>query len=178
MKYDFVTHGNELTTLFDVAKHQYGGPFTSLQVNNVRTFLWMIVVLTTCGIVFGAIAPVEYAKQRIQHRWDRYHEVKGLVRCYMKLTLRYEDCIIILILVSLYEFFIRPIFYKCLPKGNIINRFVIGTALFFLWIMSLLAIESYAYSEAVSTSLNNSLECIFNHEPQIKVNKFWFLIPD
>ena len=179
VKYDFVTQGNELTTLFDVAKHQHGGPFTSLQVDNVRTFLWMIVILATCGVVFGAITPIEYAREKIQYRWDGNQEAKGLAGCYMKLTLHYEDSIIIVVLVSLYEFFIRPIFYKCLPKGSIINRFVIGTALFFLWIMSLLAIESYAYSKHVNAGLNNSVECIFKEDqPEIKFNQLWFLIPD
>ena len=64
VRYEFITgDDDEIPSLFDVAKHQYGGPFTSLQVDNVRTFLKVIAVLATCGILFGAIMPIEYARE-------------------------------------------------------------------------------------------------------------------
>ena len=172
---------NELTSLFDIAKHRYGGPFTSQQVDNVRTFLRIIIILATCGVVLGAIMPIEYAREKIQHRWDGYNEVYGsYMGCYKKLIVRYEDYIFIVVLILLYEFFMRPVFYRYLPHGSIISRFIAGTALFLLWIMSLLAIESYAYNRLLGVTSNNSIACIFHEpdNPMVKLNQAWFLIPD
>ena len=173
----------DLTSPLDIAKHQYGGPFTSLQVENVRTFLKMIAIFATCGLVFGAIIPMEYAREKIQHRWDGYNQASGyIVGCYKQLTLHYEDYIFTFVLVSLYEFLVRPVFYQCLPRGSIASRFIVSTVLFLMWILSLLAIESYAYSKLHSSTNNNSLTaitCIFNEDsPVVKLNQTWFLMPN
>ena len=170
---------NELTSLFDIAKHKYGGSFTSQQVDNVRTFLWIIIILATCGVVLGAIMPIEYAREKIQHRWNDYNEAYGYTGCYKKLIICYEDYIFIVVLISLYESFVRPVFYRYLPHGSITSRFIAGTALFLLWIMSLLAVESYAYNRLLGVASNNSIACIFHEDnPMVKLNQAWFLIPD
>ena len=65
LRYDFV-NDDILPSQFDVAKHQYGGPFTAQKIENVRTFLWIVAILAACGIVFGAIMPIEYAREKLQ----------------------------------------------------------------------------------------------------------------
>ena len=185
MRYEFITDENaleELPSRFDIAKHQYGGPFTTTRVNNVRTFLWILAVLATCAIVFGATMPVEYAREKIQHRWDRYEDVTGLMGCYQKLTLRYEDYLWVCILVLSYEFVVRPLFHRHFPKISMAGKFIFASGLFLLWILSLLAIESVAAYNS-STAMNSSViqECIFyevKQAPEFKVEQIWLLIPD
>ena len=49
-RYDFATRKN-FPSEFDVAKHIHGGGFTTQQVDNVCTFLWMLVVIVACGLL-------------------------------------------------------------------------------------------------------------------------------
>lgn len=181
-RYDFVSSDDELPSQFDVAKYQYGGPFTATQVNNVRRFLWMLAILTTCVTFFGALMPVDYARQKVQLRWSRYSDVNGMIGCYQKLILHNEDSIFIVFLCLSYEFLIRPFFYKCLPNGSIVRKFVVGTVLFLLWIVSLLTIEVVAYSKEMVLSNSSQIldnECIFNGDaPKVKIDRIWLVIPD
>ena len=179
LRHDFVANDtSELPSVFDIAKHHYGGPFRAKQVDDIRTFLWILLILAICVAVFGAITPVEYAREKIQHRWNGYSDTVGLSGCYNKLLLRYEDYIFIFILFLSYEFLIRPIFYRCLPHGSIIGKFIIGTGLLFLWILSLLAIETVAYAKGLGMT-NDTEKCIFQDDhPAIKFDRSVFLIPD
>ena len=185
VRYDFGTGesgDSQIPSQFDIAKHQYGGHFTALQVENVRTFLWMTAILGSCGIVFGAIMPVEYAREKVQHRWEGQHAANGLTGCYKKIMLHYEDYIFVLILIVSFEFVIHPVICKFLPKWRIVSKFVGGTIFLLLWILSLLAIEAVAYNKGLSLSNRSATElykCIFqNNEPEIKFDQKWFIIPD
>lgn len=185
VRYEFGTGDSgdlEIPSEFDIAKYQYGGPFTSLQVENVRTFLWMIAILASCGIVFGAIMPVEYAREKVQHRWEGQHAANGLIGCYKRIMLRYEDYIFVLILIVSFEFVIHPVISRFLPKWRIVSKFVGGTVFLLLWILSLLAIEAVAYNKELSLSNQSATEldkCIFqNSEPEIKFDQKWLLISD
>ena len=187
MRYDFAANGSsameELPSPFDIAKHQYGGPFTTTQVNNVRTFLWMLAVAATCAVVFGAIMPVEYAREKVQQRWEGYNEAIGIKGCYQKLTLRYEDYLLVCFLIVLYEFVVRPLFHRVFPNSSILGKFIFASGLFVLWIVSLLAIEAVAAYNGSTTGNSSVLaqECIFkqtSHDPDFKIGRMWFLIPD
>ena len=178
-RYDFATDEmNELPSVFDIAKYYNGGPFAARQVDDVRSFLWILLTLAISETVFGAIIPVEYAREKIQHRWSGYSDTEGISGCYKKLVFRYEDYIFIFVLFLSYELVIRPFFHRILPKGSIIGKFKEGTALLFLWILSLLAIETVAFVKE-SKSVNDSAKCIFyDNHPEIQFDRRVFLLPD
>ena len=179
-RYEFADDDDEdkLPSQFDIAKHQYGGPFSAHQVENVRTFLWMLVILSTCGIVYGSLISVEYAREKVQHRWRGYGEMNGLIGCYKTLFVRHEDGIVIVLLCLSYELIIRPFFNRFLPKLSIVNKFIVGTGLFLALILCLLSIEAVAFNKE-SVMSNNSVECIFSEKyPEVKVDQKWLLIPD
>ena len=177
LRYDFA-NGDHLPSKFDIAKHQYGGPFTAQKVDNVHTFLWIVAVLAACGIVFGAIMPVEFAREKLQHRWDGFSKATGLLGCYSKLTIRYNDYIIVVTSVVLYELLIHPFFHRCLPKSSIVNKFLVGTVLFIFWVLSLLSIEAVAFHKQLYLN-DTSFQCIFyDKNPQVKIDRKILLIPD
>jgi peptide/histidine transporter 3/4 len=178
-RYDFADE-DYLPSRFEIAKHQYGGPFAAQKVDNVRTFLWILAILAACGIVFGAIMPIEFAREKLQHRWDGFNEASGLIGCYNKLSIRFNDYFIVVTSVALYELLVYPFFHICLPKGSIVNMLLMGTVLFIFWILSLLSIEAIALHKQLSLSLNNaSSQCIFNNDnPQVMINRKVLLIPD
>ena len=134
-----------------------------------------MVVLATCGIVFGAIMPIEFAREKLQHRWDGFSKASGLAGCYSKLTIRYNDYFIVVASVAVYELLIYPFLHRCLPTGSILNKFVVGTVLFFFWVLSLLLIEAIAFHKLQSLSNNNASEsfhCIFyDDDPQVLITR-------
>ena len=164
---------------FNVAKHMYGGPFTSQQVDNVRKFLWMLMVIATCTIVFGAMAPMDYAKAKLEHHLQVWQESYsyGIKGCYKSMTIRYNSSFFVMALVFLYEFVIHPLLYRCLPKMRITSKFLFSTSCFFLWIKSLLAIEIVAYHQQTMTSNYTSFSrCVFTKKPDINISYKWLFI--
>ena len=167
----------ELPSRFDVAKHRHGGPFTTQQVDNVRTFLWMLAIVSICSIVYGALTPVEYAKEKVVRRGYEWSTVNsyGILDCYKNQVSGYNDYFFAIAFVFLYEFAIHPFFYKYLPRVSIMTTFLCGTVFFFLLIISLLAIESIAYHNEIM--LNHTAVCIFIDGPQASINHMWLFIP-
>ena len=55
------TYGdNYLPSRIDFAKQRYGGPFTTEQVENVKTFVRIVIVLLTVGPLFTLEVPASY----------------------------------------------------------------------------------------------------------------------
>ena len=177
-RYEF-SDEDYLPSSFEIAKHQYGGPFTAQKVDNVLIFLWILAILAACGIVFGAIMPIEYAREKLQNRWDGFNEASGLIGCYNKLSIRYNDYFIVVTSIVLYELLIYPFFRRCLPKCSIVNMLLMGTALFIFWILFLLSIEAIALHKQLLSLNNTSSQCIFNDKNiWVTINRKVLLIPD
>ena len=175
LKYSIYSE-EELPSRFDVAKHRYGGSFTAQQVDNVRMFLWTLAVISVCAIVYGALTPIEFAKEHIAHGLLS-HSGKGLLSCYTNLTSGYSDYIFAIALLFVYEFVIHPYFYKCLPKISIMTTFLCGTAFLFLLIVSLLGIEIAAYINQLN--FNDTTQCIFMNDQYslpFGINHNWIFI--
>ena len=56
----FTYHGNEMPTRIDFAKERYGGPFTTEQVEDVKSFLRILVILIAIGPIFLLEVPASY----------------------------------------------------------------------------------------------------------------------
>lgn len=181
LRYNLTAAANNVTpSRFEVAKHMHGGPFTSQQVDNVHTFLWMVVITVMCSLVFGSMEPLHFAQEKIEHHWTHGEKAhKGDTKiCYKDLTLRYNDQFIVLAFVILYEFIIHPLFHKCLPRVRITTRFLLAMATFFLWILSLLATDIAIYLEQKSSNTTESLPvCILVEKANVTISYKLILIP-
>ena len=168
-----LTDDGESISVFDVGKQKYGGPFRDKQVENVRTFIWIIFVIAMFAIVCGVIIPLEYA-----HSKELYSTLsngtadKGLSRCYEELSVHYFGYMLVTVVMLLYEFLIHPMFFRCIPTLSIANKFVLGTTLTLLWIMSLLLMESVSYHNGLYHS-----KCIFTEIQHFEISYKWFIIP-
>ena len=56
----FTYYGNEIPTRIDFAKERYGGPFTTEQVEDVKSFLRILVILMALAPIFLLEVPVSY----------------------------------------------------------------------------------------------------------------------
>ena len=171
------TANNVVPSRFEVAKHMHGGPFTSQQVDNVRKFLWMLALTGAVALVLGSLETLRFVQEKIEHHWASGLKEATIGQCYKSLTLRYEDHFIVLVFVTVYEFIIHPLFYRCLPKLRITTRCLLAVVMLFLWILSLLALDVAVYSyDQQNNTLHN---CIFLDENNIRItiSYKWLFIP-
>ena len=162
---------------FDIAKHMYGGPFTSQQVDSVRKFITISIIIATCAIPFGSVHPLSYADKKVQGHLHMWKEETSIDKCYENITLRHSDQLIIIVIVLLYEFVLHPIFYRCCLRIRIISKFVFATALFFLWVLSLLITQSIIYQQRLVPYNNSSKSCLIVKHAAVNLSYMWMLIP-
>ena len=79
----------------------------------------------------------------------------------------------VVVVVLLYEFVILPVFSKCLPRVSIVNTFLFGTTVTFMWILSLLITETVVYQKRLYLG-----ECVFTEEIKVNINYKWLIIPE
>ena len=171
-------HLNPGPSRFDVAKHMYGGPFTSQQVDNVRKFLWMLIVFSICSLVIGSIQLLHYVRDKAERHLGEYRMSDGIKGCYKNLTIRYSSCFFLVVIVVLYEFILHPLFYRCLPNVRITSKFLSAIAILLLWILSLLSIETVLYQRQNPIALSNhTIRCAFMEKSNIAISFEWYLIP-
>ena len=171
----FTTEG-KLTSRFNVAKYIYGGPFTSQQVEDVKSILRILAVIVICSFVCGGITPVEYTVDKVR---NNLVGPKRNDQCYKSLSIRYSDFIFTSLLVFLYEFVIFPVFSKCLPKLKIASRFVLGMVFFLFKVLSMLSLESAIYYIENSSPNMNVTKCMFTNDSNgTDVSNKWLVIPE
>ena len=165
---------DKVPSRFDIAKHRYGGPFTSQQVEDVKSFLRIATIISVVTVVCSGIAPVEYAEQKIASQFYLWYGKVTLSECYKNLTTHYNDYLIAIAVILLYEFVIYPLLMRYLPKVSIATRLFLGIVFFLLRIISLLGIEIAAFTN----SSNNTATCIFTEDTGINnIDYRWLLIP-
>ena len=73
-QYSAFTHGEDgEPSRFDFAKERYGGPFTTEQVEDVKTFIKILIVLLTLGPVFVLVVPSGLLYAKFVQHVTNYH---------------------------------------------------------------------------------------------------------
>lgn len=154
----------------DLAKDRYGGPFTTEQVEDVKTF-FRIIRIVTCGAFFvGMFIAIYPAYDRVWlHLTDRnfvnYSDAScgyPYVRdCLQRVTLHYTGHCIMIVVVPLFEFVLYPLLTRCF-EVFILKKVGMGMAALALGCVACTAIEFVA-NEDKSASVTT---CILNGNPQ------------
>ena len=156
----FTFHEDEHPSRIDFGKRKYGGPFTTEQVEDVKTFLRLILVISLSGALPGPTIFLEYAESKLINQFLGPKElVEG---CYTAkdLSLLYFGCG--LISIPLYDFIIRPFFYKCIPEQSSYCKILLGFTFLLLSVLAYMSIDVYANQVMSSTTQNKT--CIFSNE--------------
>ena len=157
---------DEIPSRLDFCKQRFGGPFTTEQVEDVKTFLKIVLVLMCIGPVFVMDLP---AKNIIMY----YFEV------HLGAPLKFEWISIVVdggilksilstIFLPIYMWIIFSVMRNRVP--SILRRLGFGIVVYFLGILSFFMLDIYGHS-------HDNGECIFNftvsdtvHIPQLKLN--------
>ena len=149
---------DSIPSRIDLGKMKYGGPFTTEQVEDVKTFFRVIFVVFVISALLGTTD-------------EQYESTK----VYFQSMLRFDDShlssyvfynfyfIAGTILVPLNEILILPLFNRCLPTYKSYWKCLIGVLLYFVRYLILMALLTYTRHDLNMHSSNNSVitPCIF-----------------
>ena len=152
---------DEKPSRIDFGKRKYGGPFTTEQVEDVKTLFRIIMVILIMSAFYGFS--------------DDQNFVGSLRTIFIKEVTHspsyiYSNfyAIATLVLIPLNEVFVYPLFYRCLSNFTAFRKFFIGGSLRFVYYGTLLALFTYARYEFIhninenGALTNATLPCIFH----------------
>ena len=171
---------NEVISRIDLGKSKYRGPFTTEQVEDVKTFFRILPIVVICGMFVGEIAAAKLLDhtlklQFVYHRHDskiKYvtdHSISMIIPFSMPL------------LVVLYEVCLSPIFYRCCQRVTSLHRFFVGTVMLIGTFLALMIFELVSRQSYLNENgYNETVLCVF-YKHQVLATKFnytWIAIPD
>uniref|UniRef100_A0A1X7TV28 Major facilitator superfamily (MFS) profile domain-containing protein n=1 Tax=Amphimedon queenslandica TaxID=400682 RepID=A0A1X7TV28_AMPQE len=167
------TYWGEEPSRMDLAKERYGGCFSHEEVENVKTFLRIAVVLATVFPLFVPIVPVLSSSSnfvvQFKHGYER--SAKNAIWLLGNFTS-------LLVVVPLFELFILPLFPKLeYFVLNPLKGLGVSNLLIILSIVSLFLIDLIG---RIASSISTSMPCFFiwKSVPQtIDISYLILLIP-
>ena len=161
----------------DLGKTKYGGPFTTEQVEDVKTFFRVTGAILLCGplssVMYFVSAVYSTAKifefkigEAVVKRCDDAIGVSYMEHCYRATVAQHLPNITIVIFVPVLEFVLYPLFVRCHCCRNIRILDKLSLGVFFVLIYeSCFLVEKVAF--AFSTGKGNST-CFLTEESKHK----------
>ena len=134
----------------DLAKSKYGGPFTTEQVEDVKTFFRILVIVFLgslfAGLVF--VVGVTVGHEMIPHYQDPHFvnesctDFSHFVRDAFETSFVHAaGSLTMVVLIPVFEILLYPLLWKCMPRLGIMNKFIVGMILHLLFALSLMTLE-------------------------------------
>lgn len=152
---------DEPPSRIDFGKNKYGGPFTTEQVEDVKTFLRVIIIIFSGTVIFYAIFVSWQQLERIlslltdtsRSSYHKCYSVEAFIESFLFGSV---------IILPVYELFLYPIFHRCLGMINSHWKFISGMFLLITETVALLVVESVARHRYYLTnnSSNTTIACI------------------
>ncbi len=170
---------DELPSRIDFGKSKYGGPFTTEQVEDVKTFLRLQIVIIPISVLSGEIAVMDRPTNHILFHIQQPFSTNAR-ECYLErfFTVAF-GCSIIAIIIPLYEFVIYPILYKYLPSIKIYQKIFAGMVLQLARLITLIVLDVVARKTYIEEHGKNiTINCIFHLQQDItsSFNSKWIAL--
>ena len=130
---------------FNIAKRVYNGPFSSEQVEDVKTFFRVLVVIVVFTIFSsGSITVDDISHQIAIHlgNWPNDDTING---CYHSMGIYYTTYASPAVVALIYLVVIHPLFHRFIPRISIAIKFLYSMFIFFAAVLVLLGIETSSY---------------------------------
>ena len=181
---------DELPSRIDFGKSKYGGPFTTEQVEDVKTFLRMLVVGFLECILLGIAVSVFMLKELITKLLiSSQKSTKGqLVKnCDTEKVLQQIFIYSWVVVIPLYEFVFYPLFSRCLAELSSQIKFVFGLLLHGVSVVALMLIVIIARHNSLKHNTgyqnNATMECVLsqsegNSAMMMSLDSRWMAVPN
>jgi peptide/histidine transporter 3/4 len=162
-------------SIFNIAKRVYNGPFTSEQVEDVKTFFRVLVVIVVFTIFSSGsttINDISYQMAIHLHNWPIDDTTSG---CYHVMSINYATFTYSAAVVLIYLVVIHPLFHRFIPRTSIAIKFLCSIFIFFAAVLLLLGLETSSY--LLEKRLNRTTYgYAFQKESYIDVH--WVILPN
>ena len=153
----------------DFGKTKYGGPFTTEQVEDVKTLLRTILFILGGSALFGIGTSGFYYRSQITNKLftnDMSSSLLSIRKCSYEYIINNFYSISATILIPIYELVIHPLFHRLIPNIQIPYKAIVGSLLHLSTLILLLTLVTYTRYTFLSNemSTNATLECLL-HEP-------------
>ena len=176
---------DDLPSRIDFGKSKYGGPFTTEQVEDVKTFLRLLPLIIVSGIVAGVTVPTFFLSTSLSLQYTTLGESnmeKVLSNCYSQVSMTHVAYFSGTVLIALHELFICPVFNRCCPRIKSLRKIVIGVVLQIVWVTTLMAFDVLSrHLYLKSNGYNATIQCIFYESHSTLSTSFsyhWLAIPN
>ena len=180
---------DELPSRIDFGKSKYGGPFTTEQVEDVKTFFKMLPLIAAFGTFFGAIpATINFytTMSHFLHFYNPYNDSESLSHCYLEGILSNSGYFVVTILIVLNEIIIYPninricVYIICCPRIKSLSKVIIGAFLQLLCLVVLILLDILSrHIQLNNNRYNTTLECDINRQSEIQKGKLsttWLIL--
>ena len=159
----------------EYAKSSYGGPFTTEQVEDVKTFLRIVSVLIPMGaLIILSVYTIQMATLFSEH----INSSSLSCYAYQAISVHFP-VFIIMCTIFMYEFFIHPILYNYIP--SMLTRVGIGFILIALSYVTFFSIDLVGHrTESHEQDGSMNYTCLFDEsspQHQLNLNPLWTLLP-
>ena len=160
----------------DFGKSKYGGPFTTEQVEDVKTALRVIAALAIGCTVYCVSDDEHFVAVKAFKLFTMDDSHHSMLECSSKFAIDGQYYICGTILIPLHELIINPLFHKCLPNLNSYSKAVVGSLFRSAQIILHLILVTISRHQYYSTmdgkaSINATIQCLF-HEPNGFLNNY------
>ena len=182
---------DELPSRIDFGKSKYGGPFTTEQVEDVKTLLRLFPLILIFGVMASVLLAVNILYTYLEKQYNRFNEghVIGelgsretITDCYAETSLTNSVHLCILLLIIFHEFIIYPLFYRCICCGRITSlwKILMGIIFQIMRVTTLIAFDVISRHNYLKSEYNATIQCIFHESRGLlsqSLNYQWLAIP-
>ena len=142
---------DELPSRIDFGKSKYGGPFTTEQVEDVKTFLRLLVIAMIASVLLGENFILLIPNI---HLFRIFNSVQSLTpfskECYKVAFINYIfKYIAITVYIPIYEFILYPVLHKYIPSIKMYQKFTLGMLLQIARVITLMAFDITARNKYI-----------------------------
>ena len=173
----------------DLGKNKYGGPFTTEQVEDVKTFFRILTILVIsipllCLMVglYSTLANTLYLQFEGKKSCQTSISVMDyMTNCYDIAAVNFSNTFLVVLILPVLEFIIYPLMKKCSYFHNIsiFHRFLFGMFMLLIYLLSILCIEI----TATHITKDHNVTCLLNidgnllKDELLNLNVNWLILP-
>ena len=167
---------DEIPSRIDFCKSKFGGPFTTEQVEDVKTSIRIIVVLLTGCVVYCIKSKGYFIKSKVSAIFQPQSQ------CSSEFFIRAFYFISGTLLIPLHELFFHPLFGRILPTLKSRSKFIDGALLRVSRVVVLIIMVTHSRQNYLETNSSNStLPCLFQESDGLLgpyIDYRWTAIPE
>ena len=172
----FTSCEDDLPSRIDFGKTKYGGPFTTEQVEDVKTFFRLLAAIFFCSAMPCLVIMVNQLSNKLN---DSHVPESPTAQCYMN---KFYPPLTAVVLIPIYEFAIYPALRKCFSWVKSYLKFLLGVLLQMARAITLLVLTINArYHYLKHNDYNATIQCIFHEDESALESSFdkkWMLLPN